>query len=395
MRYSDCSKGQCLSHGNLVLLLNKGITMSSETESKFGLALDDYQKDNGKKLSCLQDLNFEPLLVIDSSKMFFKPKEEFNKEKANVEGYYLLPGSIDITVKPEQAREIVLSCYHASTQREFNQDWSEQLGKRIKYAKIDLAWINSIKKMCLMDGQHRGWGISLQKNQIPIKIDVWMCEDEKTTSLLFNTFDSNKKRSLSQSVIAATKAGLIPDNIKQFKGQFSSTRCSQARTVAMNNFRRDDISILASKLDNFQHKDSVTFTAFMNRLVRETEVMKESLQRTVPQGILAGFFAMWFCSPGKAAEFIKAYFLGSNKPGDVNGDSSKYYPPKRLKEFMLFKRPPAQHGASASFLHAGMLFRAWITFLANSDLKQVQRFHEIDPPSYNEWVLLKYLTNGN
>ena len=264
---------------------------------------------------------------------------------------------------PDDANDLFV--YHNyKSNRKFDQAHSTNLSNSIKVAvAIDIA-VGPSNFPVIVNGQHTLWAIFMRGIPTQVSITIYQCRDDAAIARCFAIFDSNKKRTLANSIDAA-KMGGLELNITSVRHQ----RWTNAVATAENGFSAPKSrETNAEKMERATRTEVILFAEWIENLLE-----KGGQAKLISQGAAAAFYSMYASDQGRATEFVKKFLTGHGIVGDDD-------PVGRIRNRLVINKPEAEHGSSAANLHAGMVYTAWRAFCLDRPLRQLRKTEDIPLP---------------
>lgn len=291
-------------------------------------------------------------------------------------GYYMVPELSKVNViTPEMAEELY-TLHNYDANRRFDQSHAERLSEQMVVAvQISIA-IGPDNYPVVVNGQHTLWAIFMSGKDMQAQITVYMCRDNNAIAQLYGIFDSNKIRSAASILDAHRKSGSLTIEHSSIRHH----RWSQAVSCAENDFAQPKNRVTnAEKADRASRPEVIQFANWI-----ESHISGATAQSTrlAPMGIAACFYAMWCSDRVKADEFVKMYVTGIGL--------TENHPVLVLRNRLTVNKPEAEHGATASRLHAEIAYTCWNKFCRNEPLLSTRRTRAL--PKYDRWKI--FVTPG-
>lgn len=295
--------------------------------------------------------------------------EELSEQLTSDAGYYqdAEQSRAGYLLDPDDAYDLFVH-HNYESNRKFDQAHSANLAHNMAVAvAIDIA-IGPSGFPVVVNGQHTLWAIYMRGRPTQISVTVYQCRDKAAVAAVFALFDSNKKRTLANTIDAAVAGGLKL-NVSSRHHQ----RWTQAVAAAENNFNAPrSRATNAEKMERATRLEVVAFSEWIDGLIENAQQAK-----MVQQGIAAAFYAMFASDLDNATKFVKRYLSVVRE--DIND------PVGRLRDRMTINKPQAEHGSSACSMHAGMAYTAWRAFCLGKTMKQVRQTKDIPAP--DKWKI--------
>lgn len=314
-------------------------------------------KEQGLRKDCL------PEMLKICTKGWTWSEEKASRLNTDDIGYYI-DETKTVIIEPEDASELYVH-HNYEGNRSFDQSHSEHLSSAMKLAPQIAIAIGPDSYPRIVNGQHTMWAINMRGRPTQASVTIYQCRDSEAIAALFSIFDSNKKRSVAQALDAAKFGKTVSVDIPSSRLQ----RWSQCIASANNKFNSPKSrETLSSRVERATCDESVQFAQWMEQLVTKAEHA-----RFIHQGVGAAFYAMYLSDRLKAEQFIRKYLSGVG----ITGDSD---PIGKIRHRLVINKPPAEHGASACGLHAGIVYTAWRKFCLDQPLTRMTRITSLPPP---------------